>query len=163
TERAPAARPGAREERPAMLSETCANGWCYQHNGQTRGPVSPAQLKGLLVSGLILPQQAVWKHGGALPAFVTVTAAVLSGEEEGQGGAGLAGHQLDVPAGAEADPVRGQVAEVVVAHLRILVGFRDVHRHPALALGVELGPAVIAGHLARAVLFRQREADLELG
>jgi len=44
--------------------------------------VSPAQLKGLLVSGLILPQQAVWKHGGPLPVFITATVAVLSGEEE---------------------------------------------------------------------------------
>jgi len=64
-----------------MLREAVLEGWCYTHNGRPRGPISPAQLKGLLVSGQVHPQQAVWRSGDQGRAVVTATAAVLSGEE----------------------------------------------------------------------------------
>ena len=65
-----------------MRADRVADGWCYSHNGETYGPVSPAQLKGLLVSGLISPRQSVWKPGEESQPCITATAAVLSSAAE---------------------------------------------------------------------------------
>jgi hypothetical protein len=61
--------------------------WCYMRQGKTCGPVSSAQLKGLLVAEQIHPRELVWRDGGqerlALPAAV----AVLRDEEIAPAGA----------------------------------------------------------------------------
>src|SRR5260370_32000768 len=75
----------------------------------------------------------------------------------------LLGNEIDIPAKTKGDTIFGEVAKVVIAHFGILIGFGNVDRNPILAFGFELGPAMIAGHLAAAVFFRQRETDLEFG
>src|SRR6266446_2449414 len=75
----------------------------------------------------------------------------------------LLGNQIDIPPQTEGDTVFGEIAEVVIAHFRVLVGFGDIDGNPILAFGLELGPAMIAGHFAAAALFGQRETDLEFG
>src|SRR5262249_48878116 len=71
------------------------------------------------------------------------------------------------PGGPGNPAVLRQVAEEVIRQPGVLapelVGLRDVHRHPGLAVRAELGPAVVAADRARAALGRQGEADLELG
>jgi hypothetical protein len=50
--------------------------WCYTRQGKICGPVSSAQLKGLLVAEQIHPRELVWRDGGqerlVLPAAVAV-------------------------------------------------------------------------------------------
>src|SRR5690348_17201369 len=45
--------------------------------------------------------------------------------------------------------------------LRVLPGFRDIHRYPSMILGVEVGPAVIAGNFTGVLVAWQRKSDLE--
>jgi hypothetical protein len=71
--------------------------WRYTRQGQTCGPVSSAQLKGLLVAEQIHPQQLVWGHGSQASLVLTATAAVLRGED--------AGPEQWVGCVAEAEPI----------------------------------------------------------
>lgn len=51
------------------------DGWFYKRAGETCGPVSPDQLKELLVAGRVQPRQAVWRnchHGQYLVQAVQV-------------------------------------------------------------------------------------------
>ena len=74
-------------------------------------------------------------------------------DQEVQRLAVLLGNQRQVAALAEGDAVLGQVAEVVLLQLRVLVRLGDVDADPALIGRAELGPAVVAGNLAFAALF----------
>src|SRR5205814_2041262 len=51
--------------------------------------------------------------------------------EEVQLVAVLLWHQVDVASGGEGDTILGQVAEIILAQLRVLVRLGDVHRNPA--------------------------------
>src|SRR5271166_4046369 len=52
-------------------------------------------------------------------------------DEEIERRAGLTGRQLEIATGAESDAILGQIAEVVVGHLGILVGLGDINADPA--------------------------------
>src|SRR5688572_20502701 len=68
-------------------------------------------------------------------------------------------HEVDVAAGGDLDAIDGQPAEVELDHVgaRVgdLVGLADVDRHPAAAVGEELGPAVVPGDLALGLVARE--------
>ena len=56
--------------------------------------------------------------------------------------AGLSRLELQVATRREMDPIGRQIAEVVLLHLRVLVGFGDIDRHPGV-VGDEPAPAMI--------------------
>ena len=60
------------------------------------------------------------------------------------------------------DAVFGQVAEIIILHLGKPVGFGNIDGNPALALGHEPGPAMIARYFPCTALVRNGKADLEL-
>jgi hypothetical protein len=63
-----------REERPS-------EGWYYKKGGETLGPVSTLELKGLLASGQLQPRQAVWKREPQAFVFVHAETAALKGKD----------------------------------------------------------------------------------
>src|SRR5713101_8603542 len=77
--------------------------------------------------------------------------------------AALLGPEPDVAPEREEDAVRIVRAKEIVALGGVLPGLRSVHRHPAEALEVELGPAVVARYVAFGLVLRQGKADLEAG
>ncbi len=59
-----------------MCQQNPLDGWSYKQDGQAFGPVSTAELKGLLRAGQIQPQQAVWQQVGNSVIFIPSSTAV---------------------------------------------------------------------------------------
>jgi hypothetical protein len=54
--------------------------WYYRRDGQTVGPVSVEELRGLLAAGELQPGQAVWQYGASRTVFVPALAACTAGD-----------------------------------------------------------------------------------
>ena len=73
----------------------------------------------------------------------------------------LARDEVQVAACRECDSVFGEIAEVVIFHFRVLVGFGDVGRNPVVLVGVEEGPAVVASDGSFSVSFGNWKTDFK--
>src|SRR5690242_788850 len=69
--------------------------------------------------------------------------------------------QTDISSDAELNAIFIPMAEKEFSLFRVLPGFRDIHGHPSAVLGVEVGPAVIAGNLTGVLVGRKRKSDLK--
>src|SRR5437660_10574473 len=76
---------------------------------------------------------------------------------------GLLWRQSNISPNGELNTVFIPVSEEEFALFRMLPRFRDVNRHPSVIFRIEIGPAVIAGDVARMLVRWQGEADLESG
>ncbi len=69
-----------------MATTQAPDGWYYKRHGQTVGPVSDEQLRGLLTSGQLQPRQAVWRRRLQRLLFVPAEAAAGTAGEHSRDG-----------------------------------------------------------------------------
>ena len=73
----------------------------------------------------------------------------------------LPGLKLDVASDRELHPVYIMRAKEVVALFLMLPGFRDIDWYPSPIVGIELGPAVVTGNFALAVVIGKGKTDFK--
>ena len=69
--------------------------------------------------------------------------------------------QHKVSPGGKRDSISRYVSEIVLLHSRMLVGFGNIHRHPAFAVDMKPTPTVIAANEPRLNVRRNRKADFK--